>query len=67
MAINRLDKNHSVACKDVQRAQVARMITGGDGRYLLQTIYFTKCLDATCFVLERDPSRVRRVRDREEW
>ena len=36
-------------CKVVQQMQIVRMITGGDECCLLETIYFTKCLLATCF------------------
>jgi hypothetical protein len=34
---------------------MARMITDGDWCYLLQTIYFTKGLLATCFSAPRGP------------
>jgi hypothetical protein len=45
--------------------QIVRMITGGDECCLLQTIYFTKCLLATCFVLEMESDYAREVRERE--
>ena len=41
--------------------QIVRMITGGDECCLLQTIYFTKCLLATCFVLEMESDYAREV------